>query len=420
MKSYTKSKCGYSLVITLFMLAAMSMMMTMLIRIGQQRLYTTKRLVNQVKALAYAEAGVDYAYSILSADFSQRNNPSAFALNGGSGTVGEEGFASGETVGIMSDGKALSSSGISSSYGDGSFELFLTPISNRYVLIQSVGNVDGITRDVEVVIEDIYAGSGGKEAPDYSNMEGFNYAMLSGGDFAFRGVGSLIGAPTIPMHSNSEISINGAAKTEISVSSSVEISTGKVSVDGSIIAPEIDVHPKANIAGGSTQADVDPVEIPDIDLTPYFNWAKQHGEVHTGDFSTSTDYTPNGGVLYVIGDVEISSHAVFNGSIIATGNIKLTGQSQINPTTSVFAMASESGDLENTSTGTIKGLVYSKNGNYKQTANGRLEGQIIVGGTIQKGGNSDIVFYQQYIPNPPGVGSTVPTKSLPVIASWQK
>jgi hypothetical protein len=65
-------------------------------------------------------------------------------------------------------------------------------------------------------------------------------------------------------------------------------------------------------------------------------------------------------------------------------------------------------------------LVYSKKGDYKQTANGRLEGQIIVGGNVQKGGNSDVILFAQSIPTPPGIGSTMPTKSLPLISAWQK
>ncbi|HSR87714.1 MAG TPA: hypothetical protein VLL07_02075, partial [Pontiella sp.] len=303
-------------------------------------------------------------------------------------------------------------------YGDGSFEITLTPISNRYVIVNSTGKCGNAVREAEVVVEDIYAGSGGTEAPDYSSMEGFNYAILSGGQFNFQGSGYVSGSQK--MHSNSAIEINGSAQTEINISSTTSIKVGNNTIEGSITAPSMKVHPHADITGGSSLATVPPVSIPDIDLTPYFNWANDHGEVYVGDFSTSSSYSPNGGIMYVIGDVEISSHAVISGSIIATGNIKITGGAQIQPTTSVFAMATESGNLENTSTGSLEGLVYSKKGNYKQTANGFVKGQIIVGGDVQKGGNSDILIYSQSIPTPPGGISVTPTKSLPLISAWQK
>jgi len=248
-------------------------------------------------------------------------------------------------------------------------------------------------------------------------MEGFNYAVLSGGTFNFRGCGTVSGSK---MHSNSAIDIRGNAGSNLDISSSVEISTGKVTINGSLTAPVVDPHKKANITGGYTETSVPPVTIPDIDLTPYLAWAQQHGEVHNG-FSTSSSYTPDGGVLWVNGDVSISSHAVINGSIIATGNIHVSGHVQIIPTTTVFGMASRNGDITNTSSSRINGLVYAKTGNYSQTANGELYGQLIVNGTIRKGGNSDIINFVRSVPTPPGgPGSSNPTTAWPVIAAWQK
>ena len=398
MNTYHGTKSGYSLLTTLFIMTALSMTLGMLITIGRQRVFTAKKLTDQVKALAYAEA-------ILSADFDQRNNPAAFSLD-----------SSGSAA--LSSVPGTYSTAVSSSYGDGSFAISLTPISNRYVIVNSAGKCGSAVREAEVVVEDIFAGSGGNDTTDYASMEGFNYAILSGGQFNFKGSGYVSGAQK--MHSNSAIEINGSAQTEINISSTASIKVGNNTVEGSVTAPSLDIHKKADITGGSTTASVPPVAIPDIDLTPYFTWAQNHGEVYVGDFSTSSSYSPNGGIMYVIGDVTISSHAVISGSIIATGNIHITGAADIKPNTSVFAMATESGDLENTSSGTIEGLVYSKKGNYKQTANGVLKGQIIVGGDIQKGGNSDIILFAKSIPAPPGGASVTPIKSLPLISAWQK
>jgi len=385
MKTICHQKSGFALLSVLFIIAALSVMFGMLTQIGGQRAFTANKLANRIKAMAYAEAGIDYAYSILSLDFEQRNN------------------------------SALSTE---TSYAEGSFEITLTPVSNKYVIVTSVGKCGDATRTAEVLVDDENAGSGGSTPPtDYSSMEGFNYAVLSGGTFNFRGSGTVTG---LKMHSNSAIDVRGSAGSNLDISSSVSISTGNVTINGSLTAPNVDPHKKANITGGYTETSVPLVEIPDIDLTPYLAWAQQHGEVRNG-FSTSSSYTPVGGILWVNGDVTISSHAIINGSIIATGNIHVSGHVQIRPTTTAFGMASRDGNINNTSSGRINGLVYAKTGNYSQTANGELYGQLIVNGTIKKGGNSDIVNYVRSVPTPPGgPGSSTPTTAWPVVAAWQK
>ncbi|RKX33819.1 MAG: hypothetical protein DRP64_20615, partial [Verrucomicrobia bacterium] len=146
MKNKLRHKKGFALVSVLFIIAAISLMLGMLIQIGGQRSFTSRKLVDQVKALAYAEAGIVYAYAILSTDFDQRDNASLSA----------------ET-----------------SYQEGSFDLTLTPVSNKYVIVNSVGKCGDALRAVEILIDDENAG--GPQFPDYSNMEGFNYAVLSGG-----------------------------------------------------------------------------------------------------------------------------------------------------------------------------------------------------------------------------------------------
>jgi len=423
MKMKSHQKQGFALFSVLLIIAVISTMLGMLIHSGQQRAFMARKLADQVKALAYAEAGIDYAYSILSLDFDQRDNPSAFQLDDGGATPmaamddSSDGFFSLLMGQLAGDESVPSSSASKSNYGEGSFELTLTPISNKYVIVNSVGKCGDAIRIAEVLIDDESAGGGSTPGTDYSSMEGFNYAVLSGGTFNFRGCGTVTGSK---MHSNSAIDIRGSAGSNLDISSSVEISTGKVTINGSLTAPDVNPHKKANITGGYTETSVPLVAIPDIDLTPYLAWAQQHNEVRNG-FSTSSSYTPVGGVLWVNGDVTISSHAVINGSIIATGNIHVSGHVQINPTTTVFGMASRDGDITNTSSSRINGLVYAKTGNYSQTANGELYGQLIVNGTIKKGGNSDIISFVRSVPTPPGgPGSSTPTTAWPVLSAWQK
>ena len=421
MKTSSKQKRGFAVLSVLFLIAALTLMLGMLMLMGGQRAYTARRLINETKAMVYAEAGIDYAYSILSVDFEQRNNPEAFELiEGGTQTASTGWQSNGDGTYMLKlaqygDGTTETpTSGTTSSYRDGSFTLTLTPIGNKYVLINSVGVCEGATRIAEVLIDDENAYDSGP-FPDYSNMEGFNYAVLSGGVYNFGGCGNVTGAK---LHSNNTIQIRGSAGSDVDISSSVKITTSKVTVEGSLTAPELKTHAQADITEGATQASVPPVEIPDIDLTPYFNWAKRHGEVYNG-FSTSVSYTPAGGVLWVEGDVYIDSHAVISGSIIATGNIYISGDVDIDPTTTTFAMASRDGNIYNTSSGTLNGLIYAKTGDYSQTANGVLNGQLIVNGNIKKGGNSDIINYVRSVPTDPA-GDTAPTSAWPVISAWQR
>ncbi len=130
-------------------------------------------------------------------------------------------------------------------------------------------------------------------------------------------------------------------------------------------------------------------------------------------------YTPSGGILWVNGDVQLSSHYNFNGSIIATGAIHLSGQGNVTPTTCNFAVATRDGpEIRNQTTGTVKGLIYAKSGDYTHTANGRVEGQIIVRGDIKKAGNSDALLYGDSEPTPPGAGT--PPTTLITVSAWQK
>ena len=209
----------------------------------------------------------------------------------------------------------------------------------------------------------------------------FDYAIICDGTFDFKGCGSISAQPgsNAYMHSNSDLDIGGNASANLDITSSTRISLGNRTVDGTLTAPELDLHQNATVTGGTTEGAVDEIPIPDIDLTPWYEEAYANGEVHDG-FSISSSYTPNGGILWVNGDVHLSGGpgTTFNGQIIATGNVTISGQVNINAPNDGFAIACRDGDVTITTSGTIRGLVYCKTGDYKQTANGHLEVQIIV------------------------------------------
>ena len=350
-----------------------------------QRSFTVNKLIDRVRAVAYAEAGASEAYAMIDTDWSCRTNAALFPVT---------------------------------AFAEGSFDVTVTTPTNKVAVIHSLGVCNGTEATVVLDIKNYGVGTGG-EVWDES---AFDYGMLCGGTFTFRGCGNISSTGGVTLiHANDVLDIRGNAQANVDISSSVEISIGNnKTVDGDVTAPILDYNPsKVTITGTASEGPVPFVSIPDIDLTPYYNWANDNGEVHNGFSFSGASYTPVGGILWVNGDVAVSSHAVINGSIIATGDIHMSGQCDVVPTISAFGLASRDGDINITSSGDISGLIYAKIGDYDHTANGRVSGQIIVGGNISKGGNSDVFLFSRNVPTPPGddPGSSGDIVGL---SAWQK
>jgi hypothetical protein len=401
MKTHTRpqvEKGGFALLVVLFFIAAISTFLSMLAFSSSQRAYTVRRLTDGIKAQAMAEAGCEHGYAILSTDWESRYDSSAF-----------------DSIEESDDSQLSSLSSTLSTTDPAKFQVNVTPVGDNSALVTSTGTSGGATAISIVSVQDI---GGSSEDDSVLSGEAFQYAILCGGTFTFRGCGTIYSpSGTAKFHSNGALDNRGSTHANINLSSSVAITSGKVTFGGDITAPSFGLHNQAVVLGTKTQAAVPVVAIPDIDLTPYYNWALKHGEVHNG-FSTSSSYTPNGGIIWVNGDATVSSHAVISGSIIATGNIHISGQADINPTICAFSVASRDGNINVTSSGTLNGLVYAKTGGLDHTANGEIRGQIIVNGNIKKGGNSDIMTaFATYVPSPPG-GSV--TTDYIAITAWQK
>lgn len=386
------AKSGFSLLAIMFLTAIIASFLSMTVYTSTQRVFTVKRLNEQTKAQMMAEAGCEWAYSILSTDWDARYTPSVFTASG----ADESSF---------------------SSIDPKEFQIGLTTIGDNTAILSSTGMCGSVTCVSIVSLQNV----GGSDADgDVLSAEAFEYAILCGGDFDFSGCGAIASSSgNSTFHSNGDMSLRGATDALINLSSSTKISiNNNVTVGGNVVAPNLSYKSgKVTIGGSATEAPVDIVEIPDIDLTPYYHWAVAHGEVHNG-FSTTSSYTPDGGILWVNGDVHITGHAVISGSIIATGSITISGQADVEAAGTGFSLAARDGDINITSGGTITGLIYANTGGLKYTANGTINGQIIVNGDIKKAGNSDIMSaFTQIIPSPPG--GTVTTDYIAVTA-WQK
>lgn len=376
-----RKRSGSALTTVIVIVASVTALAAVIAAISLQRAYTAKLRADEIRALAIAEAGANDAYSVLATNWAARTNPAAFP----------------PTV-----------------YGDGMYAVRVQPVSNNYAIITSTGTCG---RAVQWVMLDAVNYTEGTQGTD---EDAFNYAILCGSTFTFRGCGNISGGDGRPrLHSNATLDIRGSAGVDLDIQSSTKISIGNnITINGSVKAPVLDYRPnKVTITGGATVGPVPLVTIPDIDLTPYYNWALAHGEVKDGFSLSGGTYNANGGIIWVNGNVQISGHAVVNGSIIATKDIKISGQADINQTGFGFALASRDASIDYTSSGTTRGLIYAKTGNFKQTANGRIEGQLIIKGTIDKGGSSDVVVFSKTVLTPPYGGDQ---GDIVGISAWQR
>lgn len=389
---------GFALVAVLFVIAIISTFMAMLMYSASQRAHMAIRLTNRIKAKAMAEAGCEYGYAILSTNWAARYDPTLFAFVPPGAHDGAAGLASANI------------------YENLNYNITVTAISSNAAVITATGMCGQASAEATIGVQDWGGTSVGGQSFD---TEAFNYAILCGGSFTFRGCGTISSSSgDANFHANGQMDLAGNTHTFINLSSSSAIQLKKLTVGGNVTAPNIDKHKQTVIQGTETVRPVPAVAIPDIDLTPYYNWALSHGEVHN-NFSTSTSYTPIGGILWVSGDFSASSHAEINGTVIATGSIMLSGAVDINPSaTTAFGLVARDGNIKITSSGTLNGLIYAKTGNFEHTANGEIRGQIIVNGDIKKGGNSDIMA--EYVQSIPTLPTDPPPAMLIGISAWQK
>ena len=384
-KQSNESRRGSAILTVLVVSFVMTLVLGTMVTASLHRVFTARKLADRVRAKAIAEAGVNHAYSMLVTNFALREDANAFPPT---------------------------------AYGDGVYDVTVKCLGNNVAILCSTGNC-GMAA-VSVIADVVNYGV------PYSDVvppsPAFDYAMICGGEFSFRGCGYIDGTNgTAKIHSNGAMSLAGNAHADVALSSSTsfELKSPRT-IDGDVTAPSVDLHGGATVTGTTSEEPVEPVEIPDIDLTPYYNWALEHGEVRDGFTCAGGTYTPNGGILWVNGDVHLSAHYDFHGSIIATGAINMSGQGDVTATTCAFSLVSRDGPLiHNTSGGKITGIIYARMGDYKQTANGVVEGQIIVKGDIDKAGCSDVDLWSKKMPEYPGEEDGEDS-DLVAFRAWQK
>ena len=377
MKIKFGNKRGYALATVMGIMAVLAITFTMLIKMGQQGAFTGKLLRDRTKATAYAEAGIEFAYSVLRVDYENRENPALFRV---------------DTSQTYTNGGSLKSA-----YGDGDFSLAITNMNDgQYVIITSVGTCGRSSVEVEAMVEDT---NYGPENP----MEAFSKAIAGGGTGKFAGGGAAVGNPELVIHLNDSVVVNGSMDVEVSITSSEEIDLKNKTINGDATAPVVNGNPGTVT---QTETTVATIATPVIDLSKFYNKADV---VYTGKTKLDSNMS---GIIFVDGDVTISANIV--GTVIATGNIKFVAGGGVKENGEGIAVATGTGSISYSSNGDSEGLFYSRTGDFSQTAgDGTITGQIIVGGDVDKTGGGVLIFEVN-------VPDEIYNEANPVIAGWQK
>ena len=388
-----QNKQGFALVSIISIIAVLSLAFGAFMFSGSQQTFTTKRMINRTKALVYAEAGIDYAFSKLSTDFSNRYSLAEFGLNG----------------------ETPSGDAIENAFGDGSFSLSLTATNgNRYCVVTSVGKCGGQEVTAEIVAEDFNADTGGSTpAKNYNEMDGFKYPILCGGDLFING-DVLIKGSNKKVHANSEATYTNqqAQNNENEVTSSATEWGG----------------PKVPAGCDNNSLGVANVGIPEIDLTPWENMAASS----SGSVINKGDTIPNpviGGVLVVNGNGDYTIPEAIGATIIftGTGTISISGaydpgnDFEGKPNT-LGIVIKNTGDLKLTGGNAILGgITYVPKGKLSAKGTPIINGQLLVKGSITLAGTADSAGFGSIIPTPPGTpASETPYEQDVYMGAWQR
>jgi hypothetical protein len=361
-----------------------------LVKDAKQQAFAVTRVRDYLTAQAYAEAGANYAYSLLKTNFALRTDSSRFPLT---------------------------------TYSDGTYGVTVTSVGTNKASISCTGRRGLATANVTVDLNNFGVGAGGGGASTAPAAVGaYTYAIVSGGAMGWSGSGNInVGAGKL--HGNGQFKMTGSKKVIGNISSSVKIwLTGSTKITGNATAPAINAGGSA-ITGTKTIGSVPNVTIPNIDLTPYYNAALANGEVYNGDrhFTGSADVAPNGGIMWVNGNFKWSGSGKLIGCFIATGDFDYSGSGDQIKVGNYPAFVSRDGTVDISGSGKSHGLIYAKTGGFDKSGSGDHIGTIIVNGDFGASGSWSALSYENSTPvAPTGSGGGSSSDDRVCVIAWQK
>lgn len=352
--------------------------------ISQHRSRKASRLADKARAESIAEAGARYAYSILATNFL------ALTANGGYTTSSDfEGGAFTVQASLVTNDVAVIHS--KSTYREASAEVML-----------DIGNEELADRD------DIFPPS-----------EAFNCNIVAEGTISWTGT-AVFGGNGGRVHCNDLFKQSGSGKLNADVYSCVSIAlSGNAGyIDGDAWAPKVSGKTQ-KIYGVIHSGPVRRMLLPELDLTPYFYHAASNGEVYDKSVTLSQAYQPQGGVMWVNGDLVLTSSDDMYGCFIATGDIKCKGSGGILKIEDYPALVSKHGAIYLAGSGSYHGLVYALIGDVIFSGGGGLNGTIFCGGNFVKTGGQTTFLHDASLRLPP-FGTPAPQDNTVYLKAWQK
>jgi cytoskeletal protein CcmA (bactofilin family) len=375
----------------MIVITVIGMLVVAMVYSSSVRALRARQLGNKTRAIAIAEAGVAQTYSVLATNWGLRYNNSVFPP---------------------------------SNYGGGTYDVTVqVPAGNsNQAILVSTGFYSTVSASVMADLYNYGATNGGGGGGGGSGQGAYGYAIVSGGTMTWSGSGDVVLGPGAKIHSNDRFKMTGSGGVEGNISSTVKIwLTGSSHITGNAAAPVFDTSGSC-ITGSKTTGSVAAVAIPNIDLTPYYNAALASGQVYNGNqHFSSGNVAPSGGIMWVNGNLRISSSGQMIGCFIATGNIDITGSGDQIKVANYPAFVSRDGDVDLAGSGQTHGLIYVRIGDFDTSGSGNHIGSIIVGGTYDASGSGDFMTYENSTPVPPGGGGTTngPTDQIG-ISAWYK
>ena len=375
------SALGVILVLIALMAAGVGAMATL----SLSRSRKATRLAHKARSLSIAEAGARQVYSVLTTNFSARTNENYFTKTALAG---------------------------------GSYTPTVVPIGDDRAAVHSIGRYQNV--ETEVILDVGSQSQGVGTAPGLPVNAAYDCAVLanqidwSGGVRVEGGV----------MHANTTYLLGGNTDAigDVTACNSVTV-LGPGEIRGDATTARFLKKSLKYITGTAKVAPVPIVQIPDIDLTPYYNWALANGTVYNGLSQNGGSLAPKGGVAWVNGDVNLNGVRV-TGCVIATGDIRFGAGTVQTKVGQLPALVSRDGDIDISSGTYTHGLLYTKVGNIEVAGNGGgayITGSIISAGLFKMRGGYEAFNYEHSGPVPPGVGGgSTPGDDVVYITAWQK
>lgn len=370
------NKSGAALFSVLAIVVVMSVMLAATVTASMQRVFSARKLADRTHASTIAEAGANWAYSVLVTNFSARYQPERFPKM---------------------------------NYAGGTFDVGVVPVGTNVAVIHCTGTYAQTSWAVILDVKN-YAQS----IPGTPPSDAYNCQILVDKTITWQGASEFFDGHLV--HGNGAFTQGGSGYLDTDVSSSVSIringSSGWIGGDG--YAPAMSGK-TGNIRGTKYIQPVPLKTLPTLDLTRYYNRALANGEVFSGTVTIGSR-SPVGGIMWVNGSIKMTGGAV-NGCFIATGNIDITGGTQ-QKVAGYPAFVSRDGAIKVAGNCTLHGLIYARIGNIDFTGGGSLTGSVVCGGDFKKAGTSTIFAYENSAPVGPGEEGRV--VDCIAVTAWQK